>query len=316
MTNWILPRFNTKNVVDRLLNLTQHFINSSVGFNLYKIMKKIYFIFCLVSLISFSGNTQTLISSDRSYSPNKYIAVDLDQFEQVFFYDYTYLRIPDNPSSEESSLTMLQVGDKYSKFTDYFKSKLDSVKEAHSHLKRLGSKEINEQLSYKKKIGFKPSVINDFNESKFIIQARIPSNDYEYTIDEPELQWELTSSFKSILSYRVQKATVNYAGRNWVAWFTESIPINKGPYIFGDLPGLILELYDQGENFHFVISGINGSAGSIYKRNEEKILKISEKEYLRLNKSFHKKPGVFIKSPSNFKSDLEELPYNPIELDK
>ena len=101
-----------------------------------------------------------------------------------------------------------------------------------------------------------------------------------------------------------------------MAWFTESIPINKGPYIFGDLPGLILELYDQGENFHFVISGINGSAGSIYKRNEEKILKISEKEYLRLNKSFHKKPGVFIKSPSNFKSDLEELPYNPIELDK
>lgn len=39
-----------------------------------------------------------------------------------------------------------------------------------------------------------------------------------------------------------QKATCDFAGRKWIAWFTTEIPIQDGPYKFYGLPCAYCEI--------------------------------------------------------------------------
>lgn len=64
-------------------------------------------------------------------------------------------------------------------------------------------------------------------------------------------KWKLTGEKKNIGDLAVQKATTTWGGRNWMAWFTPDIPFQEGPYKFHGLPGLIVELYDDKDNYRF-----------------------------------------------------------------
>lgn len=59
------------------------------------------------------------------------------------------------------------------------------------------------------------------------------------------LQWEIHEEIRDMSSYQCQKATINYFGRKFTAWFTPEIPLNAGPYLFSGLPGAIIELEDD-----------------------------------------------------------------------
>ena len=67
------------------------------------------------------------------------------------------------------------------------------------------------------------------------------------TIDTQD--WILTNEKKTINGLSIQKATTKWGGRDWIAWFTESIPFQEGPYKFRGLPGLIYEMRDSKNNF-------------------------------------------------------------------
>ena len=60
----------------------------------------------------------------------------------------------------------------------------------------------------------------------------------------PDFQWKLEAGDTLILDKPCKKATCSYAGRNYVAWYTEEVNLPYGPYIFGGLPGLIIYLHD------------------------------------------------------------------------
>lgn len=60
--------------------------------------------------------------------------------------------------------------------------------------------------------------------------------------------WDILSDTCTILGYHCTKAETNYKGRHWIAWYTEDIPIDQGPWFLCGLPGLILkanDVYDQ-----------------------------------------------------------------------
>lgn len=61
------------------------------------------------------------------------------------------------------------------------------------------------------------------------------------------------NEFKKIDKYNCQKATTKKYGRTWYAYFTEDIPFQFGPYKFNNLPGLILEAYDEKQDYVFSI---------------------------------------------------------------
>ena len=66
----------------------------------------------------------------------------------------------------------------------------------------------------------------------------------KYT-DTPTFSWTLTGEKKVISGYEAQRATWQFRGRSYEAWFTPSIPISAGLNFFGGLFGLILELHNM-----------------------------------------------------------------------
>ena len=66
----------------------------------------------------------------------------------------------------------------------------------------------------------------------------------KYT-DTPTFSWTLTGEKKVTSGYEAQRATWQFRGKSYEAWFTPSIPISAGPNFFGGLPGLILELHNM-----------------------------------------------------------------------
>lgn len=63
-------------------------------------------------------------------------------------------------------------------------------------------------------------------------------------------KWELHDETKKIGNFNCKKATINFRGRNYTAWYTMEIPIRFGPWKFQGAPGLILEVYDDEDKFY------------------------------------------------------------------
>jgi GLPGLI family protein len=72
------------------------------------------------------------------------------------------------------------------------------------------------------------------------------------TTESFSIQWELTNSeTMQIGNYICKKATTDFRGRLYVAWYTEQIPVSAGPWKFNGLPGLILKVEDQSGDVKF-----------------------------------------------------------------
>lgn len=56
------------------------------------------------------------------------------------------------------------------------------------------------------------------------------------------MKWELTSETKNILDKKCFSATTLFRGRKYIAFYTNSLQYSNGPWKFGGLPGLILEI--------------------------------------------------------------------------
>lgn len=73
---------------------------------------------------------------------------------------------------------------------------------------------------------------------------------FVYPDSIPSLEWNFSDEYTdSIMDYDCRKATVQFAGRSYTAWFTPEIPLPFGPYKLGGLPGLILKLEDAEQQF-------------------------------------------------------------------
>lgn len=166
---------------------------------------------------------------------------------------------------------------------------------------------------------------------------------------DDKISWNLINETKTIGGYNVQKATAQYGGRNWTAWFTKDIALSEGPYKFRGLPGMIFEIYDDKDNFKFslvksyklaqtyeTLSILENFAGQKpVKIDEARLRKMMLDNYndpLREFKEHYKNNtdpeahflvmGIEVKRPEQLKelSDMMQKNIkknnNPIELDK
>lgn len=94
---------------------------------------------------------------------------------------------------------------------------------------------------------------------------------YTYITTDP-IHWEIDKETKKFNNYIVQKATADFGGRQWIAWFSTEVPLNEGPYKFTGLPGLVFEIYDDKNNF-------------IYKlvKNEKLLKNVDTNDFLESN---------------------------------
>lgn len=83
--------------------------------------------------------------------------------------------------------------------------------------------------------------------------------------DERPFIWHITNEKGKILSYPVQKATTDFGGRTWTAWFSTSLPFSDGPYKFYGLPGLILKITDSSNSHNYELVSIEKIKSDSYK---------------------------------------------------
>lgn len=143
---------------------------------------------------------------------------------------------------------------------------------------------------------------------------------YRYTESVPKLKWKVCDEKKKVLDYDCQRATCSFRGREYEAWFTEDIPMSYGPWKFSGLPGLILEVSDTKNEYHFTATGIE-------RPKEQKQIKIPDESFIRpikreralkMEALLHKDHGAFA-ADYGITFTLEgmehdAMPYHPIEL--
>ncbi|WP_144283780.1 GLPGLI family protein [Chryseobacterium echinoideorum] len=110
--------------------------------------------------------------------------------------------------------------------------------------------------------------------------------------NEKLLNWKISSEKDEILGYKVQKATAFWRGRNWIAWFTQEIPLQDGPYEFSGLPGLILKIEDSkaDHSFTLIASKRSSSENEVDLSIKQKEIEVSEEKFRKLWSDYKKDP--------------------------
>ncbi len=134
-----------------------------------------------------------------------------------------------------------------------------------------------------------------FNKNGYYTSSEQIFNKYFIVKDSfPNIKWKITNESKIINNFTCKKATGNFRGRTYNVWFTEEIPISKGPWKLGGLPGLIVEVKDELNEVEFKLA-------SILNINETIDVDFNNKKQISWE-DFHKKK---IKKIENFKSYME-----------
>ncbi|PIF46635.1 GLPGLI family protein [Chryseobacterium sp. 52] len=164
--------------------------------------------------------------------------------------------------------------------------------------------------------------VTDFRETigttsaKLYVTTEINYLDYLYE-EVNDIHWKVKNEFKTVLGFKCQKAETIKYGRTWMAWFTADIPFQYGPYKFNGLPGLITELYDSKDEYHYTLYSFRKRKYT-YKsaniaRNAKKTTK--EKIWQLLKNKGAGRMQVHEQFIEN-KDDLEMIRRNVIEAEK
>lgn len=82
----------------------------------------------------------------------------------------------------------------------------------------------------------------DFTSKEMVYIASLINSMKTIKEQIPLQQWHLSQETKKIGGYLCKKATTQFRGRNYTAWYTEDLPVLGGPWKFDGLAGLILEV--------------------------------------------------------------------------
>jgi GLPGLI family protein len=137
------------------------------------------------------------------------------------------------------------------------------------------------------------SVTKYHNSDQILYTTFIMYDKYKVKQDI-KLQWKLQNEFSKILNYNVQKATTEFGGRQWTAWFSKDLPIQDGPHKFKGLPGLILKLEDSHQNHIFELKGIrSGNDPFIYPDLKQyREFEMNYSQFVKKFKNYRKNPAA------------------------
>lgn len=129
-------------------------------------------------------------------------------------------------------------------------------------------------------------------------QARILRDEYSYEEDR-KISWKILPETTKIGEYKVQKATTNFAGRDWTAWFSTDLPFPDGPYKFSGLPGLIIKIEDGKGDYSFDLKESKKIDAPATFQTRGNIIKIKREAFAKQQEKFRKDPASFMQSQNN-----------------
>lgn len=163
---------------------------------------------------------------------------------------YEFTRIDHKRKRIENFQTILQVGNKYQRFSDKAVYDKDSI----LWMNYKGLYVVDKEHA--------PHAIKVTDNSIFL--RNLETNLYENfnRLDSKTLYWRdslATQDWKTnytetevYYGYECRKATCTFRGRKWTAWYAPELPYEYGPWKLNGLPGLILCAYESEHAIAFV----------------------------------------------------------------
>lgn len=116
------------------------------------------------------------------------------------------------------------------------------------------------------------------------------------TLKSPK--WTFIPKKRKIGRFDCFLAETRFAGRNYQAWYTQSVPVSSGPWKLWGLPGLIVELTDDQGQIYFGLQSIEISHK--YRRDfgidQLKSTAITKKEFAKKEQEAFEKQQSMVRS--------------------
>jgi len=220
---------------------------------------------------------------------------------QRFFYDYKYIPDSTNKADVKTELMILDVTKSGSEYYSREKFISDSIMKADIE-KQMKSGLGNVNVNRKDRSGnVNFRVTKSYPEYKVFLYKNISSDQYKISEDEKP-EWKIFPDKEKIGEYNAQKATTDFGGRKWIAWFSTDIPVNDGPYKFYGLPGLIVKVEDTTGSHIMTLVGNKSFEQTKEKEPElpngmivlglgDKEIEVTEKQYKKLWKDYINDPA-------------------------
>jgi GLPGLI family protein len=295
----------------------------------YKFMRKSLILLSLYCLFFVQKINAQIILTPFPRDVSKMTIIDSSKIRIIYAFN-SYISDDINDSENYEDLQYLEIGESISKYYSFCIYCVDSVNTNWGNKKIEKTdyvmtescdcgKHTDEQWSEY----YYSDFFMDFTKNTLIEYVRMPMYMYQsncfYIENIPEQTWQLHDDTTTIKEHLCQKATCEFRGRHYIAWFTSDIPINQGPWKFNGLPGLIMRIYDSDYLFMFECIGIEIYDKDYpvkiynykdYKKTERKNLlkfqkKIHEDYFNAAGLQFTKRPGV----------ELLKKQYHPMELE-
>ena len=275
------------------------------------------------SLLAFSVRAQ-LIIREKGGSGATYVRITpiekLEKASMECIYEY---RVRDKEKNEiRTYFDILQSGREYTKYFGYPIYQVDSVIYRRD-INKITEQEDNDISNQYGFMGASPYIILIHNRTKEIsCYDRVFSDHYVYT-DSAPIAWQLGEGSEMVCGHTCSVATAQFRGREWTAYYAPDIPVGRGPWKFGGLPGLILRVEDSTGDQRFTAISLRTAHSDIYMDKNRDDFKTTRERFNKQLKDYKNDPGKIVSgSPYAPKNDRgrEVLPkrklfFNPIELE-
>lgn len=275
---------------------------------------------CLVSMAA-QAQVSFTISTGRTFRQDS-----IDQKVLTVQYDMEALTDLSKPDQLIKETMRLDIGRKSSRFYSYTAAVRDSVLKAD--MNNGASTETISQHAKQYKSVWSEQTFKGYPEGHVTTLDEIAGDISRLRCEEEEEkpEWKLTADTLTLLGYRCTRATTQFKGRQWTAWFTPDIPVSEGPWKLCGLPGMILKAEDAEGHYRFAANGIeqcHNTAPILFGGKDYE--SVSRKQYNKVHERFFADPMGFITGcMPNVKITIKDehgqpaknpknMPYNPIE---
>lgn len=212
---------------------------------------------------------------------------------------------------------ILLIGNHNSWYGSYGSFQLDSLVRAKPDMSREEFGELYRSLDM-----FPECLLKNYKDDTYKFCGHIFSNYYSYQEPIPTIDWTLHNETDTILDHRCLKATCDFRGRKWTAWYAD-IPISEGPWMFSGLPGLILKLTDS-QSEHLIEAFEIQTNSDPFGMPQHLYIRTTREKYLQELADYKNNPWknlemmetrIVDQGGGKIQSRKKKLFYNPIELE-
>lgn len=173
-------------------------------------------------------------------------------------YDFSHMRDTTDQQNYYKETMLLIAGKNASVFLSYDKIQKDV------QAKNAIEEQIKQQAGVEKPTYKMPQRTRAYLETELYYYA----NEAKFFTKEPmgitylvednadKIQWKIGKDTTTIEGIKCKKATADFKGRNWIAWYAEDIPLPSGPWKLNGLPGLIVKANDDKNEVIFDFAGL------------------------------------------------------------